>query len=199
VLRTLAKPINFNFTTESEESMKQTAKQTQAQRASSAASLAKEVQPNQFSALSLEEAKAILTEMLTMDEAFYPSDLIGIIQTLAGLERKTARLWGAELAAHIEKVNAEDEAEFAQMKARIEQTEVLMASPAAKIRAAYEQLAEGMRAVLVLDSTDAKTKNLLNETAAEIWNTSASEDMPTTVHWQLLHVGDYKARHAQQS
>jgi hypothetical protein len=146
--------------------------------------------------LELSEAKAILTEMLTMDGAFYTSDLTHVIQTLAGLDRKTARIWGVELAAHIEKVDAEDKAGFEQMRRRIEKAETVRLAQAGQVRAAYEQLAEGVSAVLTLESTDAHTCDLLTGLAHEIWNNSANRDSAGAARWQLRHAGEWKSHHA---
>lgn len=154
-------------------------------------------QGEQGTALNLDKAKAILTRMLTSEGAYSAFDLTCLVQTLVSLDQKTARQWAAELSAHIETVDAADEAEFAEMKARIEQTEAARVTPAGEIRTAYEQLAEGMRAVLALDSTDNATKNLLGETAEEIWNSSANRDIAGNAYRLLLHVGEWKAQHAQ--
>ncbi len=71
-------------------------------------------------------------------------------------------------------------------------------APTEDIRGAYEKLAEGVCAVLALESTDASTHDLLTGMVSEIWNTSANEDAIGSARWHLLHAGEWKARSAEE-
>lgn len=69
-------------------------------------------------------------------------------------------------------------------------------APTEDIRGAYEKLAEGVCAVLALESTDTDTYDLLTGMVSEIWNTSANKDAIGSARWHLLHAGEWKAHQA---
>ncbi len=80
----------------------------------------------------------------------------------------------------------------------MEKTETRKPQSSQEIQAAYQKLAEGIVAVMELESTDVHIFDMLTELSTEMWNCGPNRDRAGVVRAQLAHVAEFKARHAHE-